>query len=1048
MALREGAIALRFAGGIDSKTDRLAVPTTKLLTLENAVFTKAASLSKRYGYTALTTLALPQPTDPALGLASLGPATAYEDPRGIAARGDELVLVTDDTSYSYVDGAGAWDEIGGVASVFQSDRVLVKTNSAQTIGDYAAVSGVGIAAWEDSRGGVYWSCVEDNEGRVLFGPEQASSTGSRPRCVRCGAKLILLWAEASLGQIKCIVVDPSAPNAYDKVAFPRIIVSDLVTTVPNFDAVFTNDENSGGLAAAAITWNATGGVRVGWLDPSGVIGSPVTGWPSPATRVPATAVVAGPVLCALPTISSMWYLAWSEAGNSYVTSASSSPSLPGTPVAANPPTALGVSGIDALALAVSSTGASDQYVQIWLENRVSPVRNSTVTQATFNTASLAVTTTTYRGVSLASSGWTDPPYDGGTSVAHAYATLVHDVPLFRVLMTIREDGLVVARSLPGNAGTAPARAHLPSVFDDGDGGRLYRWCAVYRSKLDSVNSDVFTEDGLRLVSFDFAADDSHQTAYAGRTLYLGAACPQMYDGAGWVEHGPHYAPDWETTETLHTNSTAGTGGMTAGTRSYVFWYEATLANGEIMRGPVSKPYAVTTAAGEDRVTVTVPTLRLTAFGVGDRENCRVCAARTVAGDAAAYYRITSLDPSTAGGINGYVANTRTADSVSVIDELSDTNLLLREPIYTTAGVLSNDPIPGAGVIAEGKGRLFFGDPSNENVVYHSQERADGYTIECAPELRIVFPPAGGAVTAIAVMDELVVGFKRGAIYAVTGEGPVANPDAGGGWSLPALLSSAVGCIDQRSLVLTPLGLMFQSAKGIYLLDRGRSLTYIGAPVESHNSRRITRATSVDDTHQVRFLTNDGLALLYDYQFNHWGVFTQHGGLDSVVVAGTYHYLRADGRVFKQATTYADDNLQIPLVIETAFIRFRDYIQGFQRVWHAQVMGTWQSAHKLLVQVQTDEDAPGSWSEPATFDATSAGGGSYGDGNYGDGNYGGDSPTPYQFTAHVGRKCQAIRFRFTFFETAGTFGACAELVELLLTGGAKLSRYKLPDGRTK
>jgi hypothetical protein len=492
--------------------------------------------------------------------------------------------------------------------------------------------------------------------------------------------------------------------------------------------------------------------------------------------------------------------------------------------------------------------------------------------------------------------------------------------------------------------------------------------------------------------------------------------------------------------------------ISPGTRAYVFFYEGTLANGEIIRGPVSKPYTVTTAIGEERTTLSVTTLRLTAFGLqgSAREDCRVVAARTVNGDASAYYRITSTNPSIVGSANNYVRNTTSADTVSIVDEMDDDELLLQEPLYTTGGVLSNDPLPGAGIIAGGKGRLFVGDPSDANALYCSQERAEGYAMEFAPELRIVFPPGGGAVTAAAVLDDLLVGFKRGAIYGVTGDGPLANPE-GGSWSLPGLITSDVGCIDQRTIVATPVGIMFRSAKGIHLLDRGRQVTYVGAPVEAYNDRTITRATLVEDTHQVRFVTSDGIALLYDYFFGQWSVFTNHGGIDAAIVDGVYHYLRSDGRVFKQSTGYADDNLQIPLVIETAWIRFRalgDFLQGFQRVWHAQVTGTWKSAHELRIQYQTDYDVDGNWSEPRPFDATSMGGSNYGDGNYGDGNYGGSGPTPYQFTMHVGKKCQAIRFRFTFPEAYGSAGACAELAELLITGGVKANLYRLPSSRSK
>lgn len=94
----------------------------------------------------------------------------------------------------------------------------------------------------------------------------------------------------------------------------------------------------------------------------------------------------------------------------------------------------------------------------------------------------------------------------------------------------------------------------------------------------------------------------------------------------------------------------------------------------------------------------------------------------------------------------------------------------------------------------------------------------------------------------------------------------------------------------------------------------------------------------------------------------------------------------------------------------------------------------------------DYDESGNWSEPMTWDATDMGGGGYGDGNYGDGDYGGATPGRYQFEAFIGRTCQSIRFRFTFPEAAGSFGACAELTEIKLTYGVRKNLNALPEGR--
>jgi hypothetical protein len=1035
VALRDVKIPISFQGGISTKESPQTTSTTKLLGLDNGRFSKMLSISKRTGHTALSQSVLGS-TDP------------YNNVRGLAARDTELVLFTEGTSYSYVEGASAWSLIpDGVMSVRQSDDTLVKTISSQTACDFAACDGVAIVCWEDSRGGVYYAVTETAGERVIVSPRQASSTGAMPRAVRCGDRLHLLWSEAALGQIKIIAVDPTTPHSPTAAA---VLVDGLVTTLANFDAAYVDEENGWERAAACITWNATDGVHVAWLDPSGVIGSPGTGWNGAYTFTPAAVVTAGPVISPSRGFaeSEIWSVAWATAADAYMavtTGVADSPIVPIAELLA--PAALGIAGADRLA--VASCGATSD---LWIEDRAATVRNSLVRRRTVNGQTGAVSSPpqdTLRGCVLASSAWAHIPsdFDALTDTPRSFVTLLHPTPLQSTYLTVRDDALCVAQTLPGITGDASATHRLPRVTDDGD--ERYQWAAVFKNKLDALNNDLFTEAGPRLVTLDFDADDAYQAVTVGRSLYLGGACPMLYDGISWVEAQIHYAPDWEAGATLHTIANTGTGAIANGTFSYLFWYEATLANGEIIRGPTSKPYEVTLGGAEDSITINIPTLRLSAWGRegGTREPLRVCAARSEAGDTSLYYRVTSLDPSTAGDPNGYVENDQQADTVAFIDERNDDDLeLYGDPHYTTGGVPSNAPAPSSGIVAEGKGRLFLASSSDSNAIYFSQERAEGIAIEFA-DLRIVTPPTGGRVTGIAAMDDAVVIFKERAIYRVVGNGPLSNPNAGGDWSLPQLVTSDVGCSDQRTICTTPMGLVFQSSKGIYQLGRDFQVSYIGANVELYNDQSLVRARLDESTREIRFLTAEGSSLLYDYGFGQWSLLTNHLGYDAVMVNGAYHYLRTDGRVFKASSEYRDDNFNIPLRIATAHIRLGEARQGFQYIRKLQVLGTWKSPHILRVSYKLDYDEDDAWTPlPDQETPLSMGGENYGDGPYGDGNYGGSTPQRYQFTFHIGRHCQSIQFLFEFIEETGVYGACAELTELLIIGGARANENKLPANR--
>lgn len=113
------------------------------------------------------------------------------------------------------------------------------------------------------------------------------------------------------------------------------------------------------------------------------------------------------------------------------------------------------------------------------------------------------------------------------------------------------------------------------------------------------------------------------------------------------------------------------------------------------------------------------------------------------------------------------------------------------------------------------------------------------------------------------MDEKLILFEDNRIFSLTGQGPTPTGDQND-FSEPSLVTSDAGCIDPRSIVLIPIGILFQSNKGIYLLSRSLETKYIGAPVEAFNNQTITSAKLLQDQNQVRLLSSDGTTLVYDY----------------------------------------------------------------------------------------------------------------------------------------------------------------------------------------
>ncbi len=1014
MALQKAGLPIAFAGGLETEQDPKQVPITRLLDLQNAVFTRQTTLSKRNGYAALSQ--------------DIEGGGSYAEPKALAARDRELLVFAEEHAYSYRPDADTWSDSGAAIAIIASDQPLARTGTQQTIPDVATIAGVSVVAWEDSRGGVWWAVIEAASGRILKAATQADAVGIKPRCLAVGGVLHIYYATAASQRLWVLLVNPYNPTA---AIVPSILTDDLSSTNPSYDACVTTEDTT----PAIMAWVSTSGWRVSYVDQSGVLGSAITGHPSAWSYVdPVAAGIAvaysadaiGVVFADSDTGGLTWYTIdpddlSDDTSGVLLAEVATWPRVAATWVDAT------------LWAAAERTGATSDLSR----TRVASV-----------TAGIATDGGTIRGHGLASRAWTDN--------GHAYVTLAHGVFFFPYYAAVRisDDAFpVVARLLPIAATGLPEQGHLATASQDEVDARIVRVPLCYREQLSSEDDDQFGETGIRLVSLDFDHPSAYQTAQLGRGLYLAAAAPLHYDGSRWAEWGFHTAPDVGAGATIEAVPSNGAGSLTpSATYNYRIWYEEIDNQGELHQGGTSVPVVVEMGGADDTVTLQIPTYRLTS-----RARVRIGVARSLANDSSRFFRVTSTNPDflAPGEINGYLLNDPTVDTVTFVDGLSDDDAGKREPLYTNGGILSNDPAPCAGaIIAGGKNRLFWTDPSDPHVVRYSQELLDGYGVECPTVLSLPVDPYGGAITGLQVLDDTVIVFKESAIYVFGGPGPRPNPTADASqyaFTPAALVTSDAGCLSQDSIGYTPIGILFQSSKGIMLLGRDRQLVRIGDPVDAYASQRVRAATLLPDrTHIVLVVDDDeGSSLLYDYKREQWSRFTNHIGVDAIVVGGAYYYLRSDGRVFAEdVDSYADDNQQIRMVIETAWVKLAGYLQGWQRIWHASFLGSYVSPHTLRVSYRMDYEA--GWGQPFDLDVNeNFNPSAYGEGLYGEGYYGGgvDSSTVYQRRIHIGKRCQAIRFRIEDVEVVADRGASFELSELLITGGVLGAAFKLPAARS-
>jgi hypothetical protein len=386
------------------------------------------------------------------------------------------------------------------------------------------------------------------------------------------------------------------------------------------------------------------------------------------------------------------------------------------------------------------------------------------------------------------------------------------------------------------------------------------------------------------------------------------------------------------------------------------------------------------------------------------------------------------------------------DTVTFNDTLADTVIIGNNLLYTTGGVVDNAQAEGTNLLTNVRGRLFYIPSENPYSYNYSKLVTQNAPVEFYDQQPTQIDRRGGPITAIAAMDDKIIFFKQNAIFYLIGEGPDATGSQND-YNEAQLITTDGGCIDPSSVVAMPLGLMYKSAKGIYLLNRGLNVEYIGKDVEAYNGDTIFSATLVSNKNQVRFTLNTGNVVVYDYLVGQWYTFTKHNLLvDSTTWQNTFVYIRSDGKVWQENNSFSDNGSPIVMKIVTSWFSLAQF-EGFQRIYKAMIIGNYVSPHKLLMSVAYDFNPYVVASvtvdafallDTATYGETSP---------YGaDPVYGGNFPL-YQFRYQVPRqKCESIQL--TFEDSQSTdIGEGYQLSGLAFEVGIKQGLDKLGSTRT-
>lgn len=496
-----------------------------------------------------------------------------------------------------------------------------------------------------------------------------------------------------------------------------------------------------------------------------------------------------------------------------------------------------------------------------------------------------------------------------------------------------------------------------------------------------------------------------------------------------------------------TNAGVGTmtiGGIGAGTYQYIAIWKWQDNQGVLHRSTTSVPVSITVATSLNTISITVPILSLT------RKPNVILEVYRTENNGSVFYKTTSiLTPS---------FNIQNNDSSYVnnvfVDNVSDADLINNELLYTTGGILDNNSPPPCSIIEAYKNRVFIAGLDNKNTIQYSKisppDQKD-FGVGFSDLFTIELDNSGGDIVGLFNLDDKLIIFKEKEIYYINGDGPN-NTGSGSTFTEPQLITTDVGCLNANSIVTSPNGLMFKSSKGIYLLNRGLQVSYVGAAVENFNNLIISSAVLLNDANQIRFTTEDGAALIYNYFYDQWSTFTNYEAVDCDLFQDQFVLLRSNGYVMQEGATYADGyaggTQHIPLILETANFSLAG-LNGFQRVYRASILGEYKGTHNTIVSFAYDYSPV--YIDSATFDGYNViGQYTYGaTGPYGEaqGDIYGGNYEPFQFRIHLKQqKCTAIRVKIEDTQSE-PFNEGFNISALTLQVGIKASTYKLPGNKS-
>jgi hypothetical protein len=940
----------------------------KPTTLENGVFGVQKSITRRPGYDLVDSLA-----GFGLGTDAL-----------LASLGSEFVAQDKTATYGVSTTFNALKNTGRSSRFVVSKRRVVRRNTTQSDVVHASVSGLVLYAWNDYDGtttSLKYCIFEEATGVYLTPETTVSTTARKPRAVAFSDRLAIFYCDGV--NLKMLYVTVASPTTSTTVTIQTNVVNTLAA---GLDAAYISSNNT-----AAVCYQATADFRVFICNSSGT--------------VTVAAVVVSATMLGLATDARIGVF---TGGNILVLFSSAVTSKKAV-----------YSGSLAVVSAAANTGGSSGD----LLGLVQDAPNQ------FTVFDGTISAGTAMGVINSSGTMT-------TSFASflKYAVLAADpfvvsgrvfIPMLSIITNAQPTGFLVelASGLPKIVGAfcratagslnlqpAPCRTRTTTT------GAWPVFLLGEKGKLAFQDTNDVTPTGVSefMIQPDVAGFDVERYRLApveyGGSLYFPGPQLMQFDGVATYEAGFHLYP-----EAANAITTTGATGLTDGAYQYCFVYEFVDAQGQLHRSAPSIPQTLTVTGGPKSASVPIRTLLMTDKPVN------IVVYRTKV-NGSTFYRVNP--------VTSPIANITTAASITYTDTATDATIGAQGILYT-AGELENVAPPASIYAHVHQRRLVLVQAENRRRLSISDELEDGYgpTFNEATEYDCGASEHGDVV-GVASLDDKLVLLRERALEFVAGDGPD-RQGLQNTWTAPQFITSDTGCVSAASIVQTPDGVMFKGERGIYLLNRGLQLAWVGEEVESLTGR-IADAVLVPKKTQVRFSCPEASRVLaYDYAAGQWSVFTGLQFDSMVVQGGSFYGLTRAGALWSEGDTTAGDNATaFSLKVVTPWIKAAG-VRGVQRIYRALLLGAIKGFSTLTLEI--GYDFASTYDTTVTVNTASLGA----------------VNDALSVRKHLDKqKCEAVRFRITCDgQNNGVATLGISLSNMTLEVGGKRGAKKLPAGQT-